>query len=771
MEEFAFIGKPVPRIDGPAKVTGAATYAGDLILPGMLHGKLLRSPLAHARIVHMDTRRAESLPGVKSVVSGKDFPGALVGFMKTYSDRPPIALDRVRYVGEAVAAVAAVSEDVAEEALDLIDITYEKLEPVLSIEEARREGAPQLHDHAKNNIGAECNFSFGDVDRAFSAADYVREEEFFSQRVGIGFIEPHVALASVDASGRVTFQGTKQSPYITWRQLCKGLRLPLNKIRIINPYVGGAFSGKHDAFDLDFCAVRLAQKTGRPVRITVGQDEILAFYRQRHEKRMWMKLGVSKDGTLLALDCKLTAEGGAYLGVGPVNIFVFGARLTVPYRLPNLRYEAYRFYTNKPVCGAVRGQANAIARYAFESLLSIVADEIGVDQVQIRLKNALKPGETTINGIQISPSDFSGTVSKCAELIDWEKKKGEKIPYRGIGFGSVGMASGGRMGGHFASSAIVKIAEDGTAVLNHGGTEIGQGCDTVFAQMLAEVLGLAFEDVQVGTEDSDTSVFDPGMFGDRCTVWSGNAVIAAAKDARRQIADVAAEMLGVRPEDLQFRQRKVFVKDNPDKSLPFGTVVRNIIYGKGRSIYGTGSWAPDIEVADLSKGFAGKFTPSWAFITQAVEVEVDPETGKVKLLRVAIADESGRPINPALLDGQHTGGVTQMIGHALFEECLFDDQGQPLTTSFGEYKMPTAMDVPEFSIAPVLAPDPVGPFGAKGAGESATCATLPAVANAIAAAIGVRIKDLPITPEKILKAIQEQRAKQVKEEEILWNWQ
>lgn len=757
MGDYAVVGKRVPRIDAVPKVTGKATYAGDLVLPGMLHGKLLRSPYAHAEIVHIDTRRAEKLPGVRAVITGKDFPGRNIGFMKKYSDRPPLALGKVRYVGEAVAAVAAEDEDTAEQALELISVEYKELPAVLTAEEAMREGAILVNEGKSRNIAAETKFLFGDVEKAFQESDYVREETFRTQRISIGFIEPHAVLASVDASGKVTFQGSKQSPYITMRHLAYGLDIPLNKIRMINPYIGGAFSGKHDAHDLDFAAVMLSQKTGRPVRIVVSQSEIIGSYRQRHSKEMWLKLGVKKDGTLVAADCRVIAEGGAYLGVGPLNIYLIGVFLNLPYRLPNIRYEAYRVYTNKPICGAVRGQSIVVCRYGFESLLDMVAGDIGVDRVDIRLKNAIRNGDRTANGMQVDTSGLTECIERVAEKVGWEESRKKKTPYRGIGFACGSLPSGSRLGGHFGALASVNILEDGTAVLHHGGTELGQGIDTIMAQMVAEVLGLRAEDVQVGIEDSDMVTLDPGMFADRATFWTGNAVKAAAEDARRQLAEVAAEALQVPVEELEFRDRQVCVRNNPEKSLAFLSVLRGAMYGLGMPIIGRGTWAArDIELPDFSTGI-GNFAHGYEFIAQAVEVEVDPETGRVKVLRAVLSDDAGQPINPMLLDGQQEGGFVFTKGQALYEECIFDERGQQVNYSFMDYKMPGVMEAPEFENIHVITNDPYGPFGAKGAGEASGIPALGAIANAVHDATGVRIKELPITPEKILEGLRVQK--------------
>lgn len=758
MGGYEVVGKPLPRIDGKVKVTGTATFADDLTLPGMVHGKLLRSPYAHANILNIDTAKAERLRGVRGVITGKDFPGIVIGFMKQYADRPPIALDKVRHYGETVAAVAAVDEDTAEEALDLIEVEYGGLPCVLNWEEAIKEGAPLVHEHAKNNIAVTSHFEYGDVEKAFKRCDYIREEKFVSQRVAIGFIEPHCALASVDVSGRVLFQGSKQSPYITWRHLAWGLGMPLDKIRIVNPYVGGAFSGKHEALDLDFCAVRLAQKTGKPVKIVVTQDDVLGTYRQRHEKHVWLKVGMNKDGTIVATDCRLVADGGAYLSVAALNLYLFGLFTTLPFKVRNVTYDGKRVYTNLPVCGAVRGQSQVIAGYVFSSMVSMMATDLGLDPIDVMLKNIAREGDVLVSGSRVTSSGLEEAIGKVSDGIGWKKKGAKKLPNRGIGFACGGQISGCRMGGHFASSAVVKIVEDGTVNLIHGGTELGQGCDTVFAQMVAEILGVPFENIHIEMEDSHDTVLDSGMFGDRCTVWSGNAVVAAAEDARRKLATVAAKILDVKEDDLVFKDQKIYVKNDPEKHIPFLRVVRQAQYGLGQCIIGQGNWAPPgIEIADFSKGYAEHFTPSFSFVAQAVELEVDPETGKVKLLRSVAADDCGQPINPLLVTGQMDGGSVHMIGQGLYEISLYNEKGQALASSFRDYKLPIAMDIPELTNYHVITRDPSGPFGAKGAGETSTTALMAAIRNAIEDAVGVRLTDPPFTPEKILKALKEKK--------------
>lgn len=760
-QEFDVIGQPLPRLDAVPKVTGRALYAADLVLPGMLYGKLLRSPYAHARIVHIDTSAAERLPGVRAVVTGKDFPGIKFGLMPETRDQLPLATDKVRHYGEAVAAVAATDEDTAEEALDLIQVEYEELPPVLDPLAAMREDAPLVHEHAKRNIAATSRFHFGDVERGFAESDHIREETLTSQRVNIGFLEPHAVLASVEGDGRITLRASKQSPYITWRHMARALGIQPGRIRIIQDHhVGAGFSGKHDPFDLDFAAVRLAQLTGRPVKIVISQDEVLTAYRQRHSKICRLKLGVKRDGTLVACEAELIAEGGAYACVGPFNLYMFGAFLNVPYRLPNIKFAAHRVYTTKPPCGAVRGQSIPIARYVFEQVLDMVAEDLGLDKLEIRLKNALQTGDVTANKMTITSCGMRQCLEKLREAVGWEEYQRNRKPNRGLGLSCGSHPSGVRLGGHFGSVALIKVQEDGTVGLMHGATEIGQGADTIMAQIAAEVLGLKLEDVRVAPEDSDTTTLDSGMFGDRCSLWTGNAVKLAAEDARRQLAEIAAGILQVPAEELVFKDRRIFHREDPARGIGFLDAVRKAVYEHGAPIYGRGSWAaPGIDVVNMKTG-EGNLTPGFSFIAQAVEVEVDPETGRVKVLRAVAADDSGRPLNPLTLDGQIEGGTVFAMGQALYEECTWDERGRPVNRSFLDYKMPTFLEAPAMETHHVITDEEQGPFGAKGAGESSTAVTIAAVANAVAEAVGVRILSLPITPDKIVAALAEKEGKQ-----------
>ena len=759
MKNYNVVGKSVERKDARIKATGSARYAGDLIAPGMLYGKILRSPVAHAKILNIDLTRALALPGVMAVITGKDFPGIPFGTRPDIRDQLPMPITKVHHFGEGVAAVAAIDEDTAEEALDLIRVDYEELPVVLTAQDALAAGAPLVNEFKKSNICYQSDFLFGDVEKGFAEADHIQEQAFSSQRVTVGFIEPHACLAEVDNSGRILLQGSKQSPYITWRHMCRALDVPLSSMRIINPFVGGGFSGKHDPMDVDFAAVKLAQVTGRPVKIVLNNGEVLAAYRQRNAMNARLRLGVKKNGQITALHAENILEGGPISGIGPFNIYYYGAFLNIPYKIPAIEYHGKLVYSNRAPCGTVRGQEIVLAQFCLDSLLHMAGEELGLDPVEMRQINAVTDNWTCANGIKCDVSGLPECITKSAEKVAWKESRKARPADRGIGFSCASHPSGPRLGGHFGSAVVLKLMEDGKVIVTHGGTEIGQGANTVFCQMAAEELGLPYEDIIQGVSDSDTTIFDSGMFGDRCTYWDGNATIAAAQDLKKQLAEIVAAELGARPEDLEFADACVFVRDNPEKGMDFQRAVRRAYYEKGAPLYGRGHWsATDIDVVDWKTG-KGNLAHGLDFIATAIELDVDRETGKVRLLRGIHGDDAGQPINPAMLEGQVNGGSAHLTGQALWEDSLYDEKGRAINYSWRDYKQPTAMDVPEYVVEHVHTHDPYGPFGAKGAGEASSCSSMAAIANGIYDAVGVRITDLPITAEKILAALNAKEGK------------
>lgn len=761
MKEYACIGKRLPRIDGIVKATGDAKYTDDLTLPGMLYGKVLRSPLPHARIHHIDTSMAERLAGVKAVITGKDFGGFKRGVLPNTRDEGALASDKVRYIGEGIAAVAAIDEDVAEEALKLIEVEYEDLPAVFDPLEAMKEGAPKVHDHAMKNVSWECHYHFGDVERGFKESDYTREDRFTTGHSLHGFLEPHAVLASYDSSDKLTVWASKQCPYFLWRQLALLLGLSLGKVRVIQPYIGGGFGGKNDSFDLDFCAALLSKKTGRPVKITLSQRDILTAARRRHYMVVDIKTGVKRDGTLVAIHCKAIADGGAYTATGPITMYLAGVMLGVPYRLPNLKFDGLRVFTNKPVAVALRGHGAAHTRFAADLQLNMIAEDLGIDPVEIRLKNALQAGDITSGNIRISTCGLSESIERVTKAVNWKEWKGKKeitgSIARGIGIACHSFVTGERLHGHDYCAAIVKVNEDGTINLLTGATDVGQGSDTVLSMIAAEELGIALDDVHFSMIDSSFTPIDIGSYSSRVTYMAGNAVKLAAADAKKQLLEIAARKLGAGNDDIEFSNRLVFVKDNPEKAMAFRELAKTAsIPPESRQIVGHGSYTfPTVGPFNYDTG-EGNASEEYSFGTMAAEVKVDIETGQVWHVRSVMAHDCGMALNPMAVEGQLEGAITQGQGQALHEDFIFENC-KTLNPTFADYKLPRSLDAPEITGIAVETVTPGGPFGAKEAGEGIIISTPPAIISAIHNAIGVWIKDLPVTPEKILNALKEKR--------------
>ncbi len=757
-KNYRIVGKSVPRVDGVEKVTGAARYAGDLVFPGMLHGKILRSPHPHARIASINAEKALRFPGVRAVITGKDGPGTLFGFLPQTRDRLALPIDKVRYIGEEVAAVAADTPEIAAQAVELIEVDYEVLPAVFDPEKSMTDGAPSIHNHVKNNMSAETHMNFGNVEEGFAHSDLIREDTYKTQEILHGFIEPHAVVAQWGPGEKVTLWASKQSPYIVYRNLSRGLNLNPSQVRIIQPHVGGGFGGKHEPFGLDFAAVLLSRKTGRPVKIVLDQEEIFFSGQRRHAMIIHVKLGLKRDGTIMACQMKLIADGGAYASVGQLSIYLPGAFLPIPLRIPHVRYDAYRPYTNKPFAGALRGHCIPQMRFALEGLLDVMAEELGIDPLDIRLKNAVQSGEATVNGFKITSCGFTETIEKAAAAVGWREKRGKHhrigSKVRGVGMATNSLCSGARLGGHDASSAIIQIHEDGAASLLTGATDVGQGAMTVLCQILAEELGLDMKEVMTSPVDSEMTPLDPGTYGSRVTFCSGNAVLAACQDVKDQIFAAVAPKLKAAPESLEIGDHWVYVKDHPDQGMPWIKAVREAFYAKGQPVIGRGTATPGTEMANFITG-EGNLSAAYSFGTQVSEVEVDLETGQVRVLKFIVSHDCGYPINPALMDGQLHGSVVHGMAQVIGENITYMD-GLPLTTTLTEYGMPTAADAPAIETIHVNTNDEKGPYGAKESGEGSMISTLACVSNAIYDATGVRIKEIPVNPPAFLRALKKQ---------------
>jgi len=762
-KELNVVGTRVPMLDAAQKVKGTALFTDDLVLSGMLHGKVLRSPVPHAKILHIDTSRAEKLPGVKGVVSGRDIPDRMYGIVPMAKDEHALAREKVRYIGDDVAAVCAIDPEIAEEALGLITVDYEELPAVFDPLEAAKEGAPVIHEGVKNNTSFFIKKEFGDVEKALAECDDVFEHSFYSQAVNHAPLEPHAALAQYDPlNGQLTVWSSTQIPFFLRRNLSNTLQLAESKVRIIKPKVGGGFGQKIDMFAKDFCAAWFAIHLGKPVKFVYEREEIFISTRQRHPMYITVKTGVKKDGTILAQKFQAVADGGAYNSTAPTMIALSCFFLMIPYRVPNLIYEGSHVYTNKPVGGAMRGHGIPQARFAVERQLDIIADRIGVDPAEIRIKNSIHAGAPHPAGFVINTCGFSESVKKAADAIGWQEKRGKLPLGKGVGLAGASFPSGVSNMSHISSGAVVQLGRDGAVNVLTGAADIGQGAETVIGQIVAEELGVLIEDIRVTAADTGITPLDPGTFGSGVTVRAGNAARLAAISAKQKLFQFVAEKLEANAADLVAKDRQIFVKGSPDKGLTLAQALKGYQYADmPMPIVGRGSWmAPASEPTTLFKE-DGNFAPNYSFMTQAAEVEVDLHTGRVKLLKMVTAHDCGRPINPMLVEGQLEGSVVGGMGQALYEDVIVE-KGQVMNPSFLDYGFPTFLEMPEIEAIEVKTDDPIGPFGAKEAGEGTQLSPAPAIVNAVYDAIGIDFMELPITPEKILAALAEKKKKEDK---------
>jgi 4-hydroxybenzoyl-CoA reductase subunit alpha len=745
-------------LDAAQKAKGAALFTDDLVLPGMLFGRILRSPLAHARILHIDTSRARRLPGVKGVVTGAEIPDRQYGIVPMAKDEYALARGKVRYIGDDVAAVCAVDPEIAEEALDLITVDYEELPAVFDPLEAKKDGAPVIHEGVRNNTSFTIRKEFGDVRKAFAECDEIFEDHFYSQPVNHAPLEPHAALAQFDPlNGALTIWSSTQIPFFLRRNLSNTLQVPESKVRVVKPKVGGGFGQKIDMFAKDFCACWFAMRLGRPVKFVYDREEVFISTRQRHPMHITVKTGMKRDGTILAQQFEAYADGGAYNSTAPTMIALSCYFLMIPYRVPNLVYEGHHVYTNKPVGGAMRGHGIPQARFAVERQLDMIAARLGLDPAELRIKNSIRAGEPHPAKFIINTCGFADSVQKAADAIGWSQKRG-KLPFgRGVGLAGASFPSGVSNMSHISSGAVVQIGQDGAVNVLSGAADIGQGAETVISQIVAEELGVRLEDVRITAADTGVTPLDPGTFGSGVTVRAGNAARLAALSVKQKLFGFLAEKLGVDPSELTARDRRIHVKGSPEKDMTLAAALKAYQYAdRPMPIVGRGSWmAPAKEPTTLFKE-DGNFAPNYSFMTQAAEVEVDLQTGKVKLLRMVTAHDCGRAINPMLVEGQLEGSVVGGMGQALYEDVVVE-KGQVFNPSFVDYGFPTFMEMPQIDAIEVETDDPIGPFGAKEAGEGTQLSPAPAIVNAVYDAIGVDFMELPITPEKILDALKKRK--------------
>lgn len=753
MKRFNIVGKDVPRTDAEAKARGTAIYTDDMKLPGMLYGKILRSPLPHALIRNIDISRAASLPGVKCVITGEDTPKIKYGNWRLFpetQDEYPLAVEKVRFIGDEVAAVAAIDSDTAEEAIELIKVEYEELPGVFDVDSSILPGAPILHDYCPSNISVNRKIKYGDIEKGFAEADYVREDTFMMQSVSHAYLEPCSALAQVDLDGRITLWTSTQVPYIIQCLLASTLSMRENDIRVIKPFVGGGFGGKMELRAWEFCAAFIAKKTGRPVKFTLSREEEFLTGRRRHPMKIRSRVGFKKDGTLVAKDLRIQLDGGAYNAMGPTATFLCGNFGAMLYRYPNYRFHGEHIYTNKPPASAMRGFGAPQSLYATEIQMNLAAEELGIDPIDIRLKNAQVSGDKIPDVATISSCGFIESIKAVADMSGWKEKRKNLKPGQGIGIGCYSFISGGVFNWFNTqypfSAAEVRAFSDGTVHLLTMASDIGQGSDTVLKQILAEELGLNMGDIRITSADTSmTPQADLGSWGSRVTLMAGNAVIDAAKKIRERLFGALSARFNLNViHEIECKNGRVQAVARPDYGLTFGEAVALVQKAnRGEPLVARGSYTP------RGKGLV---TPAFGFGAQVAEVEVDRQTGLVEVKQMWTAHDCGTVINPRSVEGQLAGSIQMGLGYALSEQFVMDG-GRTLNTSFVDYKMPTAADMPPSQVVHVDTYEPEGPMGAKEAGEGLASPTAPAISDAVYHATGYRCMDLPVTPEKILEGM------------------
>ena len=773
MDDLSYVGRSIPRKDGPIKATGRAKYTVDVTLPGMLVGKVLRSPHPHARILSIDTSKAARLPGVKAVVTAADSLKIKHGFVDTPrypADQYPLAVDRVRHVGEDIAGVAAIDEDTAEEALSLIEVEYEPLAAVFDPEEAMRPDAPEIHpSHPKvnepyRNIGGKTATSWGDVEKAFAESYLVREDKFYCQMRAHGYMEPQATLAHFDYSGKLNVWTSSMGVFLKRAKLAKTLGLPYGSVRVLKTYVGGAFGGKIDLFHHEYIASLLSMKCHLPVKIVYSREEVFKAARPAQPLIVQIKTGVAKDGTILGQEIRAINDSGAYHGSGVVVIFLAWGFAMAPYRVPSLKYEGYSVYTNNLVRAPQRGHGAPKMRFAAESQFDMIAEELGIDPVEFRLRNVRKPGDILPNGDSVKNFGLRECIERVAERTDFknrheaakrERETGSKVK-RGIGIGTTAYFGGSLIYPN-SSSALVRLNDDGSVSLLTGALDIGQGCETVLCQIVAEELGVPVEEVQIYAADTETTPVDIGSWISGLTYVTGNAVKKAAEQAMKKLLAAAARELGADVNDLVARNKEIFVSHCPDKKISYaGAVAASIARDRGDSIIGEGHFRTmkDEPFHPSLASTKGRWTENYSSYAQVAEVEVDTETGVVKIAKVTTAHDCGFPVNPALVEGQIDGQVSMGQGHILTEEIRVEN-GCVINPSFLEYKIPCSLDMVETDYIDVITEQYKRGhhYNTKEVGEGYVSGTVVSVANAVFNATGVRVRKTPIHPHDMLAAL------------------
>jgi 4-hydroxybenzoyl-CoA reductase alpha subunit len=754
------VGKRRPRLDATDHVTGRTRYVDDLSFPGMLHGKIVRSPHAHARIVSIDCTAARQLPGVHAVVTGRDMP-VRYGILPWTHDEYPLALDRASYVGDAVAAVAAVDEAAAERAAALVDVRWEPLPHVLEPADALADGAPKVNDAARDgNVSKHVDLAFGDVEAALAGSDVVAEGDYAFPGSTHAALEPHCAIGVWAPSGVLTVYSTTQVPHYLHRELSRVLGLGADRIRVVQPPLGGAFGGKSEPFDLEFCVAKLAMVTGRAVKILYTREEVFYAHRGRHPMRMHVRLGATRDGLLTGCHARELIDGGAYSSFGLVTTYYAGQLVTAPLALTAYRFEATRVYTNKPACGPKRGHGSVQPRFAFEVTVDKLAEALDLDPIELRRRNILAPGARTVNEFAVRSNGFAECLRRVEEASGW-KDKFRKLP-RGRG---VGVAGSFYICGtnypiypnEMPQSAVqLKVDRSGRVTVYAGTSEIGQGSDAMLALVVCEELGVELESVRVVTGDTDLGPVDLGAYSSRVTMMAGNACLRAARAVADRVRAAVAERWECAPGEVVLAGGRAMLRADTGRHV---TIAEAFQWAEARegTLGGVGWYRTSKDVHGAYRGGTIGASPAYSFTAHVAEVAVDTETGEVEVQRIWAAHDCGRALHPVIVEGQIEGGVYMGFAEALFEEHAFHPSGLHRGPSLLAYKLPTSLDVPDISALVVESMDPEGPYGAKEVGEGPLHPSIPAIANAIHDAVGVRIDTLPFSPARVLRALEESR--------------
>jgi 4-hydroxybenzoyl-CoA reductase subunit alpha len=756
------VGTDYQKVDGPDKVTGRTLFADDLVLPRTLWCKLLRSPHAHAKIVSVDTSVAASMPGVKAVLTGKDLPTPF-GILPVSEDEHALCPDHVRFIGDPVAAVAAETEEQALEAANAIRVEYAELKSISTIEEALATPSPRIQDHGdEGNVHKRITLEFGDVAKGFAEADLVREDLFFFEGNTHLPMEQHASLAQATPDGKLCVWSSTQTPHYLHRALSKVLAMPASRVRVVACPNGGGFGGKSDPFSHEIVVAKLALMTGRPVRICLTREEVFYCHRGRHPTLMWVKTGVKKDGAITGMHFRTMLDGGGYGSYGVASTYYTGALQTVTYKIPRYKFEGLRVFTNKPPCGPKRGHGTPQPRFALEVQIDKLAEQLKLDPLEMRLRH-LQPAESlTANFLRVGSMGLGPCLEKIREASGWASKFRKLPSGRGVGIACSSYLSGAGLPIYWNalphSGVQLKLDRSGGVTAFCGATDIGQGSDTVLAGIVADVLGIDPLEIRVVTGDTDLTPVDLGSYSSRVTLMMGNAAIQAAERAREMLADAVAVKLGVPVERVHFEGGRVFDLGDPSKGLPFqeACILAEAKFGTLGTV---GSYTPPRSAARFKGAGVGP-SPAYSYSACVAEVEVDAETGVVRVPKIWIAHDVGRAINRMTTIGQVEGGVYMGLGEALMEEMAYRGNRGVVHKfpSMLEYKSPTTHEMCDVETILVEDPDPNGPFGGKEAGQGPLLPVMPAVANAVYDAVGVRVDEIPVSPPKVLKALQRKAA-------------